>query len=61
MSKPVVLAHQYQRFETFLFSTQEFYRRLTNEIGPRDMPDVCTRRGKPEFDRKPTTRTPIFR
>jgi hypothetical protein len=40
MSEQVVLAHWYQRFDTFSFSTQEFYERLTNEIGRRDMPDV---------------------
>lgn len=40
MSEPVVLAHWYQRFDTFNMSTQEFYELLTNQIGRRDMPDV---------------------
>lgn len=36
----VVLAHWYNRFDTFSFSTQEFYERLTAELQRRQMPTV---------------------
>lgn len=35
-----VLAHWYQRFDTFSMSTQEFYERLSAQIARRNMPDV---------------------
>jgi hypothetical protein len=40
MAEPVILAHWYQRFDTFQFSTQEFYDHLCGGIGRRVMPQV---------------------
>jgi len=40
MAEPVVLAHWYQRFDTFSMSTQDFYERLCAEVARRQMPDV---------------------
>jgi hypothetical protein len=40
MAQKPVLAHWYQRFDTFSMSTHEFYERLTAEIARREMPDV---------------------
>jgi hypothetical protein len=36
----LILAHWYTRFDTFSFSTQEFYERLSAELHRRQMPDV---------------------
>jgi hypothetical protein len=36
----IILAHWYQRFDTFSMSTQEFYERLTTSIARRQMPSV---------------------
>lgn len=36
----VILSHWYSRFDTFSYSTQEFYERLCAEIARRQMPDV---------------------
>lgn len=36
----VVLSHWYNRFDTFSFSTQEFYERLGAELHRRQMPEV---------------------
>ena len=36
----VLLAHWYQRFDEFSFSTQDFYGRLSEELARRNMPDA---------------------
>jgi hypothetical protein len=40
MANEVLLAHWYQRFDEFTFSTQEFYERLSQELHRRSMPDA---------------------
>jgi hypothetical protein len=40
MAEDMVLAHWYNRFDEFSFSTQEFYERLSEELGRRQMPDT---------------------
>lgn len=49
MAKEEILAHWYQRFDTFSMSTQEFYERLSAEISRREMPNVTLfRKNLPE-------------
>lgn len=40
MADDVVLAHWYNRFDEFTFSTQEFYERLSEELARRQIPDA---------------------
>lgn len=45
----VILSHWHTRLDSFAFSTQEFYDRLCDEIGKRQMPDInLTRVALPE-------------
>jgi hypothetical protein len=49
MADDVVLAHWYNRFDEFAFSTQEFYERLSAELARRNLPDaVLSRVAYPE-------------
>jgi len=40
VAEDTVLAHWYNRFDEFSFSTQEFYDRLSEELNRRNMPDA---------------------
>jgi len=40
VAQDVILAHWYNRFDEFSFSTQEFYDRLSEELHRRNMPDA---------------------
>jgi hypothetical protein len=49
MANEDVLAHWYQRFDSYSMSTQEFYERLSAQISRREMPDVTLfRKNLPE-------------
>jgi hypothetical protein len=49
MVSDVVLAHWYQLFDTFSFSTMEFYTILSDKIGVRQMPETwLSRENLPE-------------
>ena len=44
MAEDVLLAHWYNRFDEFSFSTQEFYERLSAELHRRNMPSTTLTR-----------------